>query len=634
MDEKELRGWNTAMKTVKKRVKWASVWRFALSVMLLLVFAPSGMAAKVTDPEPNVTMSTKVSPVMAGIRAMQIGDSQVIVDIRGLEIPHPAVLSTPGDAKLVLQWEGIRFAQNADKRDWWENYEWSVLKLEMNPTQTWWKDFTYPMLKRVNAEPVGNKSVKLTFTSSKGLVLDEIKGVPGSDEMTLILKAYEPPKTVETPRAVIPPAAGDPMAIRTPVTLQVRDGDVKSVFRMLADVQKLNLLLDSSVPDMPVTVSFKGVPFNEAFGYLLRMTELTYSLTGNTLVVGKPESIGKTLGKEVVRAYQLSYAIDDKGVVKGDLTGVLTGLVSLSKPPTIDQRTRTIYVTATPDQHEQVATLLRKLDHPGKQVMLQAQIVEVNDDSTQELESIVSAVYDQWLFNFSNGTMSAGYNYINELIGTSDLDIPVVGGPVTNTAVNIEGIRIDSGTKALTAGLNAMEHSGKAKVLAKPSVIAIDAQEAKVQLTRNYKYVSGVDSNGNSTFSEVNAGPTLTFTPVIGRNGNITIKVSVETGEVIAFRQAGNGAQAPETTSRKVETVVRVRNGEPFAVGGLYQERKTSDRNRLPVLGYIPLLGDLFSTRSDNRTKSEVAMIVIPYILDVPDDNITTFDLQQSSLIK
>lgn len=631
MDEKELRGCNTTMKNMTCRAYGKHITCVILSVLFLLV--ASAMQVFAADIEPNVTMDTKVVPVMAGIKAIQMGDSGVIVDLRGMQIPRPKVISTPGDAKLVLQWDGIRFAQNADKRDWWESYEWSILRLEMNPTETWWKDFAIPLLERVNAEPVDNRSLKLTFTSSRGLVLDEVKGVPGADQQTLILKAYEPPKAVDAPKPIAPFAKGDPMGIRTPVTLQIRDGDVKSVFRMLADVQKLNLLLDSSVPDMPVTVSFKGVPFNEAFGYLLRMTDLTYALTGSTLIVGKPESIGKTLGKEVVRAYKLSYAVDDKGAVKNDLTAVLTGLVSLSKPPTLDQRTRTLYVTATPDQHDQVATILRKLDHPGKQVMIKAQIIEVNDDSRQELETLVSAVYDQWLFNFQGGRLSTGYTYHNFNITDSDWEISAAGFPAGINAT-IDGIMLDAGEKILSAGLNAMESNGKAKVLANPSVIAIDAQEAKVQLTHNYKYVSGVDSNGNTTFGEVNSGPTLTFTPVIGRNGIITVKVAVETGEIVAFRNAGNGAQAPETTQRKVETIVRVRNGEPFAVGGLYQENKTKDRQRIPILGYIPLLGDLFTTRNDRHIKSEVAMVVVPYILDIPDDKIETFDLQQSSLLK
>ena len=92
------------------------------------------------------------------------------------------------------------------------------------------------------------------------------------------------------------------------------------------------------------------------------------------------------------------------------------------------------------------------------------------------------------------------------------------------------------------------------------------------------------------------------------------------------------GAQAPETSSRRVETTVRVRDGEPFVVGGLHQDNKVSSRNRIPIFGYLPLLGDLFTYKSDQHRKTEVAMIVIPYILDVPDDAIDTFDLRKSSL--
>jgi type IV pilus assembly protein PilQ len=422
------------------------------------------------------------------------------------------------------------------------------------------------------------------------------------------------------------------MAITSPVTLQLRDIDVKSVFRMMADTQRLNLLLDPSVPDITIpSIIFNGVPFNEAFAYLLRMSDLSYSLSGNTLVVGTAPSLGKTLGKEVRRAYNLSYAVDDGGNLTSDLTAALTGLVPLSQPPVIDARNRTLYVTATEEQHEEVAALLTKLDQPGQQIMLQARIVQVNDGARQDLEQVISAVYDQWLVNFSGGGTRVGFNRGNGVFPGADLGIPI-GGTAGENSVNLTNVVLDAGQKVLMAGLTALEDSNKGKVLANPSVITLDGKEARISLTRNMKYASGIDSNGNTTFSDVEIGPQLSFTPVIGRNGWVTIKIRIETGEVVAMRQSGYGSETPETTSREVETMVRVRNGEPFAVGGLFEDRKTSSRARIPVLGNIPLLGDLFTTRHESHDKSEVAMIVIPYILNVPDDGIETYDLQESSL--
>ncbi|MDL2263029.1 secretion protein [Synergistaceae bacterium OttesenSCG-928-I11] len=598
-----------------------------LVLTLLFVCAPSFAA----DIEPDRTMKDDVTPVLSGLQPVQIGGDSLLIRVRGHELPHPRAVTAPGENKLVLQWDGVRFPQRTDKRDWWDNYDWDILMLDAGKSNKWWKQYDYPLLDRINAEPVDDNSMRLTFTSSKPLVVHKIEGLPGSDSTAIMLKVYEPPKPAQAVAPVKALAKGDPMAIKSPVTLQVRDGDVKSVFRMLAEQQNINLLLDPSVPDMTVTFSFKGVPYNEAFSYLLRMTDLNYSMVGNMLIVGKMESLGKTLGKEIVRAYQLSYAVDDNGELKGDLTAALTGLIKLSTPPTLDQRNRTLYVTATAEQHEEVAMLLSKLDQPGKQIMIQARIVEVNDDGKQELEALVSAVYDQWLVNFSGSGLGVGYNSSSAGFEAGDIELPVAGR-VPGSDTMWTDITMDAGLRLLSAGLRAIESNGKGKILAHPSVITLDGQEARVELTRNYKYTSGVDSNGNTTFSEVESGPKLTFTPIMGRNGIVTIKVEIETGEIVQFRNAGNGAQAPETTSRRVETIVRVRNGEPFAVGGLYQESKTKNRSRIPVLGYIPLLGDLFTTRTDNHIKSEVAMVVIPYILDIPDDDIATFDLKKSSL--
>jgi type IV pilus assembly protein PilQ len=611
----------------------SSPGRLLLSLIFALALTLPRAASFAADIEPDRTIKGDVAPVLSAVQPMQIGGDSLLIRVRGHELPHPRAVTAPGENKLVLQWDGVRFPRQTDRRDWWADYDWDILTLDTGETSEWWKQYDYPLLDRINAEPAGENGVRLTLTSSKPLTVHRIEGVPGSDSAAIMLKAYEPPKPASAAVPIKVPAKGDPMAITDPVTLQIQDGDVKSVFRMLAEQQNLNLLLDPSVPNMTVTFSFKGVPYNEVFSYLLRMTDLNYSMAGNMLIVGRGERLGKTLGREIVRAYRLSYAVSDNGELRGDLIVALTGLIKLSTPPTLDQRNRTLYVTATQEQHEEVAAILSKLDHPGKQIMIQARIIEVNNDGKQELETLVSAVYDQWLMNFSSAGFGAGYNQSSMGLDRTDLMFPIGGRPPGSGAV-WTGIPVDAGLSFLSAGLLAIENKGKGKILAHPSVITLDGEEAKVELTRNYKYTSGVDANGNTTFSDVESGIKLSFTPIMGRDDIVTIRVRIETGEIVQFRSAGNGAQAPETTSRRVETIVRVRNGEPFAVGGLYQESKTNTRSRIPVLGYIPLLGDLFTTRLDQHIKSEVAMVVVPYVLDIPDGDVATFDLEQSSLTR
>jgi type IV pilus assembly protein PilQ len=79
------------------------------------------------------------------------------------------------------------------------------------------------------------------------------------------------------------------------------------------------------------------------------------------------------------------------------------------------------------------------------------------------------------------------------------------------------------------------------------------------------------------------------------------------------------GENMPQTSTRKVTTSVRVRNGEPFVGGGLFSDNKTQSKTRIPVLGWIPLLGELFTFRENQRSKTQVAVVVVPYILNTPD---------------
>ncbi|MDR3332083.1 MAG: hypothetical protein LBT08_05590 [Synergistaceae bacterium] len=584
------------------------------------------------DIEPYLTMDTPIGPVLAGIQVHQMGGDGILLKVRGFNIPIPRAVTSPGENKLVLQWDEARFPQNTDKRDWWDDYDWDILKFPVNKSKSdWWKQYDYPLLNRIDVAAFDQKSMRMTFTSTQPLVLERIDGIAGADNISVLLKAYSEPKAPK-PEKVVTYQKGDPMAITAPVTLQLRDAEVKSVFRMLTDMQKLNLVIDQSVPDTVVTFSFTNVPYKDVFGYLLRVTDLSYAVLNGTLVVGTRESLAHTLGTEILREYKLSYALTPaNGEVRGDLVSALTALVPLSKAPTLDQRNRTLYVTASPEQHEEVAEMLERLDQPGRQVMIQAKIVEVNSNAAQDLESLISGVYDQWLMNTAGGRLNLGYNYATQAFEGADLGIPIAGTPQGSTTV-WDNVVMDGGNKLLSAGLTALESSGKGKVLAHPSVVTLDGHEATVALTQNALYASGVDSNGNTTFSSVESGPRINFTPVIGRNGIITIDISIQTGDIVAYRSTGNGAQTPETTTRSVQTMVRVRNGEPFAVGGLYQETKTNTRERIPVLGYIPFLGDLFTTKTDKHVKSEVAMIVVPYILDVPDEEISTRDLMRSSL--
>ena len=143
--------------------------------------------------------------------------------------------------------------------------------------------------------------------------------------------------------------------------------------------------------------------------------------------------------------------------------------------------------------------------------------------------------------------------------------------------------------------------------------------EAKVELTEDYPYISERDDAGNPTWSTQTIGPQMTMTPKVGRDGVINLTLDLETGQVLEMITGSTGEQMPRTSTRSVSTQVRVRDGEPFVVGGLFRDNRTNRRVRIPVLGQLPILGELFTYRYKERNKTQVVMLVVPHILEIPD---------------
>jgi type IV pilus assembly protein PilQ len=581
-----------------------------------------------------VTVTAKAGEpksIIEGMKVRQVGSSQVMLELRGTSISLPVQGPTTGSA-ITLIWRDIRFPRNTDRQDWWDEYGWDVLGLKDKESEEWYQDYEYNLVQRISVVSNDQQGLTMNVVGEKPLVLKKITGMAGSDRITLTLETVTDivPPAPPKPRA---PVQGDPLGMYSPVTLELRDVSVREVFRMLADLHKLNLVIDSSVPDNLMTFSFKNAKFSEVFAYMLRMNDLTYALMGNTLVVGTAESIGKTLGKNITKEYKVAY---------GDITkmpAMIMGLVALPKPPVVDERLRALYVTGTPEQHIEVEALMNRIDHPGKQVMLEARLIEINDGAQQEIETLISSVYKGWLFTYGAQGLASEYTYANRDVNPPITNIPptltpgkvpILGATDNSTMpINI----VDPTMKMLDAGLRAMESDNKGKILANPSVVALDGQKASIKLTHNYLYQSGLDESGNPEFTEQETGPTLDITPIVGRDGFVTLKLKISTGEIVQFRDSGI-SEVPETTKREVDTQIRVRNGELFVIGGLFQENKTKGVTRVPILGYIPLIGELFKSKTDKHSKSEMAFIVMPHILDVPTGSAEIFDMPGKSLMQ
>jgi type IV pilus assembly protein PilQ len=460
--------------------------------------------------------------------------------------------------------------------------------------------------------------VTITAVTDDPLRLRSTRGAPPSNAYTLRFvtapqqqKLYEEPDTTYQPQTAKVPTG--PFASNTPITLDLRDTELRDIFRMIGQHLKKNIIIDPSLPSVLVTMTLKNIPLSEAYAYLMKTYDLSYEFIGkDTIVIGTTDGLSKIAGKEETRSFRIAYA-DTVAMQK-----LVSDLVKLPADRIVaDPRLRTLYVTSNAAKMEEVSVVLQKLDHPGKQVMMHARILEFTDRSTFEVESAINAVYDHWWLNYSQQGARGGYvddNRRNRNYTPPATDSNPILPITTDMLTPMQGV-----WREFDAAFRALEDKGNAKALANPSVITIDGQEATIGLTEDYPYISARDEAGNPTWTTEEVGPQMKLTPLVGRDGVISIKIDIETGEVIEMVRSSTGEEMPRTSTRKVTTNVRVRDGEPFVVGGLFRENVSHTRTRFPVLGSIPLLGELFSFRNNNTTKTQVVIVIVPYILDTPD---------------
>ena len=445
-----------------------------------------------------------------------------------------------------------------------------------------------PIITGFKAENLPDDTALVTISSAKPVQVHS--GSKSYDGYSMRIKTLDdtiaftnfvpPPKLIPAPDYQIP------FKVAKKMTLELRDVDLRDVLRMIMTEIGRNMIIDPSFPqNVMVTMSLNDVRVDEIFNYLMRTYDIAcYSAGKNTTVFGSFEGLYKLSGNTDTKTFNLAYA--EPAAVKTMLTG-------LSHVPeaniVIDERMRTLHVRTNPAKMQEVTDLINRLDLPLTQVMIRASIFEFNETANRQVAHALNVAYDEYQLQWGAGA------------GTI-----VWQDPKTLTSI----------TRTITDSFTNLLSTGQGKILADPSVIALDGKPADISLTEDYPYVSARDEQGNVTWSTEEVGPKLKFTPKVGRDGYINLLIEMETGEIIGTSAGSNGEEMPRTSERKVKTEIRVRDGMPFVIGGLFRENNTKTVLKIPVLGDIPLLGSLFKTTSNSKNKSQVVMIVTPYILD------------------
>lgn len=297
---------------------------------------------------------------------------------------------------------------------------------------------------------------------------------------------------------------------------------------------------------------------------------------------------------------------------------------------TVDPQTHNIIVIADADTTLQISNVISNLDVPKPQVLINVVFVEVQRNNSSDI-----GVEGGWGKNNIGGNIASSGGSVFGLAGLNGVtsNINTIGQPISS-ALTPGSNGIGSGGLYQIAGenfqatLRAIAKSGKVQVLSRPSIIARDGQLAKIVVGQQVPLPAGVSFSqaGNTTVPIVNVNYTdvgiiLNVTPFIGNNGQVEMIVQPQISSVSPTERQAISADvsAPYLNVRSADTVVVTPHSKTVVIGGLMSDSKTDANSRIPVLGDIPVLGNLFKSRQKSNAKTELLIFLTPHIIDAPN---------------
>ncbi|NOZ25200.1 MAG: type IV pilus secretin PilQ [Nitrospirae bacterium] len=393
------------------------------------------------------------------------------------------------------------------------------------------------------------------------------------------------------------------------ISLDFQDADIIPIFRLLADVSGYNVVVDPQVKGK-ITIKLINVPWDQALDLILKTHNLGMVVEGNiiriaplsVLVKEREEAIkAKDAARKaeplVTKVFPISYAEVSKVKSAIDQAKILSERGSVS----VDQRISSLIVKDVPSNMPKVESLIKTLDKSTPQVMIEARIVEVNTNVSQEFGV-------RWGFaaNTSNRLSSVGglTPYV--------VDFPAAGaGPGSGSGITF-GFLNAARTLSLNVELSALETTGKLKIVSNPRIITVDNQEAFISQGKSIP-VRKLTSEGTVSTEFKDVKLELKVKPHITPDESVILSVEAKKEELDPTIPSVEGV--PGTDKKEAKTNVIIKDGETLVIGGIYKTVNNDSESGVPRLRDVPILGWLFKNKKKEAQTNELLIFITPRIV-------------------
>ena len=411
------------------------------------------------------------------------------------------------------------------------------------------------------------------------------------------------------------------------------------LLQVIADFTNFNIVTSDTVTGN-VTLRLKDVPWDQALDIILQAKNLGTKKSGNVILIAPKDELAAKEKVELearaqiaqleplrTQAFQLNYTKAEE-VAKG-LTGQNSGqggggsgaptrILSSRGSVLYESRTNQLFVNDTPTKLEEVQSLISKIDIPVRQVLIEARIVIADDKFGRSLGAKLG-VNDSRGVGGGNrisigGNLNAVAAQTGQISGTAFSDSQFVNLPATGQndypaatfALSLFGA---SANRFLNLEISALEADGKGKVVSSPRVVTADQVKALIEQGEELPYQTAT-SSGATALQFRKANLKLEVTPQITPEGNVILDVDVNKDSVGRVTAAGFAID-----TKHVKTQVLVENGGTVVIGGIFEQTDREDVTKVPFLGDVPYLGNLFKTRTKRSDKTELLIFITPKVV-------------------
>jgi type IV pilus assembly protein PilQ len=427
------------------------------------------------------------------------------------------------------------------------------------------------------------------------------------------------------------------------MTMNFQDIETRALLQLLADQSGQNIVVSDSVRGS-VTLRLQNVPWDQALDIVLRTKGLDKRQDGNVIIVAPADEIASREKAELAARkdlqeleplrseyLQVNYAKASDMAILIKSTG--RSLLSPRGNVSVDARTNTLLLQDTADRLEDIRRLVATLDIPVRQVRIESRLVIVNNDFQRELGAVLG--FNGVGKNGSNGivTTSGSAAGVNTIVGSALQNVQTTGSPfpVTiptgNSAPTRYNVNLPVSSPAgsialgilgsdylLDLELSAAQTETRADIISSPSVITANQKQATIEQGTEIPYQESA-SSGATSISFKKAVLSLEVTPQITPDNRIILDLDVKKDVVGQLIVASGGVQVPSIDTQEITTQVLVSDGQTVVLGGILQTEHRVDETKVPYLGDVPVLGNLFKTTTRKNDKDELLIFVTPKIL-------------------